>query len=352
LKLEHVLKNSDVGVKRGWALRAVSTVIAAALLASCGGEAIEDFRPDRVTAFGDELSVIDDSGVGGGSTNNGVKYTVNSSVAPYNCLNNPIWIQVVAGSFGTAFQQCAGTLDPTRLGRTWAQPNATVAMVTAQIDAFLAPPNTVTNKDLVLVMVGMHDVLDLYLQYNPATPDASRDALAGQANLKGLELGAQVVRLTNLGVKVVVPALPDQGFTPFALAEGTQFNTPTTPDNQKRQFILSTLTTAFNNGLQTKMQEVRGGGRSAGLVLTNSIFNNPTANGFADSTTMVCEDRDDWSAGVVPDPTPLRTCNETASSVEPDAYGGYLWVDALRYTPAGHGQLGGAAAGRANDNPF
>jgi hypothetical protein len=352
MKLEQVLKNSDVGVKRGWVLRTVSTVIAAALLASCGGESIEDFRPNRITAFGDELSVIDDSGTGGGTTGNGVKYTVNSSVTPYNCLLNPIWIQVVASSFGMGFQQCAGTIDPTKLGRTWAQPNATVAMVTAQIDAFLAAPNTFNDKDLVLLMAGMHDVLDLYLQYNPATPDASRDALAAQARQRGLDLGAQVVRMTNLGAKVVVSVLPNVSYTPYAQAEGLNF--PNTTNQWTRPYVLSTLTTAFNNGLQSKMQEVKGGGRSAGLVLADALFSNPTGAGFTDGTTMVCVNRSTWnpSPAALPDPTPLLTCNETAASVEPDAYTTYLWADSLRYTPAGHGLLGSAAAGRANDNPF
>lgn len=352
MKLEQVLKNSDLGVKRGWALRAVSTVIAATLLASCGGEAIEDFQPSRVTAFGDELSVIDDSGAGGGTTGNGVKYTVNSSVAPYSCLRNPIWIQVVASSFGTAFQECAGTLDPTKLGRTWAQPNATVAMVTAQIDAFLAPPNTVNNKDLVLMLAGMHDVLDLYLQYNPASSISSSDDLAAQARVKGQELGAQVVRLTDLGVKVVVSVLPNVSYTPYAQLEAAAF--PVTGTDLTRQQVLSKLTTAFNNGLQSKMQEVKGGGRSAGLVLADALFSSPTASGFTDGTTMVCVGRDPAyvPGGGVPSATPLLGCNETAASVEPDAYTTYLWADWLRYTPAGHSLLGSAAASRANENPF
>ncbi len=34
------------------------------------------------------------------------------------------------------------------------------------------------------MMVGMHDVLDLYLQYNSGHAGRLRDALAGQANLE------------------------------------------------------------------------------------------------------------------------------------------------------------------------
>lgn len=350
MKLEHVLKNSDVGVKRGWVLRTVSTVIAAALLASCGGESIEEYQPERITAFGDELSVIDDSGAG--AIGNGVKYTVNGVTAPYNCQENPIWIQVVAGAFGLAFQECTGPLNAAATqGRTWAEPNATVAMVTAQIDAFLTPPRSVNSKDLILLMAGMHDVLELYLQYDAAPSPALVDTLAATARQRGEQLGAQVVRITNLGAKVIVSVVPNVSYTPYAQEEAK--NHAVTATDLNRQAVLSALTTAFNNGLQSKMQEVRGGGRSAGLVLADALFSNPVASGFTNGETMVCANRQlSWSSGALPDPAPLLACNASPASVEPDAYTTYLWADWLRYTPAGHGLLGSAAAARATDNPF
>ncbi len=77
----------------------------AALLASCGGGSqVETFHPSRVIAFGDEFSVINP---------NGSKYTVNAlaagSTTQFDCGSNPIWIQMLAVSYGLVFPQCPGT---------------------------------------------------------------------------------------------------------------------------------------------------------------------------------------------------------------------------------------------------
>jgi outer membrane lipase/esterase len=279
-----------------------------------------------------------------------------ASTAVSNCAANPIWVQVVAYSFGYGFQQCRGTQALNQLGRTWAQPGATVSAangadtIAGQIQDFRDAGGVFNDKDLVLLMAGMHDVLARYRQYNSADADNSRNTLAGLAEQDGLALGQLVVQMTNEGAKVIVAVVPDQGLSPYADAEETA------RPSEGRRATLRALTTAFNKGLQDKMQEVRGGGRSAGLVLSDALHadfyasNNPY--GFTDpppALTPTCIPVTAPGAFPALPPAPVTTCDDASGHVK---VGNYLWADYLRYSPIGHSVLGSAASSRAHDNPF
>src|SRR4051794_7480576 len=89
------------------ALAVGSGVLVALWLASCGGgDQVEKFVPNRVIAFGDETSVMDDTLNPG----NGRKYSVNGTVSTtdqtIDCRKNPLWIQYVASNYGLVFPQC------------------------------------------------------------------------------------------------------------------------------------------------------------------------------------------------------------------------------------------------------
>jgi outer membrane lipase/esterase len=315
--------------------------VAVALLASCGGgDQIEQFAPNRMVVFGDETSLIVAS-----TAPEGIKYTVNgvdrdtdgtTLLSTRKCARNPIWVQVLATNYGFQFVECATATGATTLtGAMRAQASSTVAMMAAQINAFSASPGF-NSKDLVTVMAGTHDLVAAELAAG------SRDAALAAADAAGTAVGQQVVNITDRGAKVIVSTLPDVGTTPYALGLGSV-----------RAALLSEMTTRFNSRLRIKLQDVRGGGHSAGLVLGDELVlvmrRSPATYGIN---------------GAVPEAlsqaacTSLPNCDEFAGPLSAEAttagnHGNdWLWAGPLQLGPNAQNRLGVAAANRARSNPF
>lgn len=299
-----------------------------ALLASCGGGTqIESFVPDRIVVFGDEASLIETDPAFAGE---GRKYTVNgieldaagALTANRKCAINAIWVQQLAYNYGFAFPECATTGYAVN-GVMRAQANSTVAMMSAQIDSYIASPGF-TGKDLVTVMVGTHDIV--------AAAGAADPVAAARA--AGVAVGEQVVRITNQGAKVIVSTVPDVGATPAGRAQAT---------------LLSELTKQFNTELRLKLQEVRGGGHSAGLVLGDELvltmMKYPTVYGVVNLTDAACV-------------TTLPDCDQRPAylSETPDARttraGDWLWAGPYQLGANAQSRLGTLAVNRARTNPF
>ena len=201
--------------------------LAVATLASCGGGTqIEAFVPTRVIALGDEASLVNPA--------DGTKYTVNAVVfvtdttvtppvtAPVvpkalACASNQVWAQQVAYAFGMAFPGCA-TAGYNLNGVMLATNNATVAGLTTQVNTYLA--SNVSNKDLVTVMVGTNDII--LAAENSANPVATVRAA-------GTQVGAEVVRITDRGAKVIVSTVPNLGLAPYAISQ--EARAPGTAEN-------------------------------------------------------------------------------------------------------------------------
>ena len=290
------------------------------LLSACGGgtSQLEAFVPDRLLVFGDEHSVF---------TTEGRKYSVNalSAEGALDCENHPLWIQSVAAVYNYRFAQCLGTATESR-AITYAVPGATVAGVRSQIDAQAA---TFTTKDLVLVMAGLHDVLEVYAARS--TTDAEAQLLE-RARERGAALGAEVNRMVALGARVVVATMPDVGLSPWALAKGTA-----------DAALLSRLSGAFNGRVRVT---ILNDGRFVGLVLADELLQSavqvPLAYGLSNVTTAVCAEA-----------APLPNCTSaTPSLITGGDPNGYLWADSLRFGPTIHLQMGLVAASRARSNPF
>lgn len=298
---------------------------AVALLVACGGgtSQVETFKAARVVAFGDELSAL---------TSTGRRYGVNAvtEAGAIDCASQPIWVQAVASVYDHVFAECNpnNVVDPKATMR--AALNARVTDVQAQIDAQLAAGGFGQGA-LATVLVGMHDVLDLYAQF----PTVSRTALLAQARTQGELAGRQVNRLVDLDVRVVVATVPDQGLTPYAIAQKAA-NTDT-----DRAALLSDLTTEFNAGLRTT---ILNDGRFVGLVLADEMVQamkvSPSSFSLANVTGEAC-----LETVAVPDCTTL-TLNSGADATT------WLWADDLRLANGGQSRLGLLAATRARDNPF
>jgi outer membrane lipase/esterase len=335
---------------------AVMAALAVAMLASCGGGTqIESFSPQRVIAFGDETSLIEPNSDGQGRkyTVNGVEFFTDTSVTPnvvipvsptkMKCTSNPIWVQQMAAGYNLGFAECAGDLASPN-GEMWAERDAKAATLGPQVDLFMAGNNgTFRSNDLVTVMVGMNDVIDLYSSNQP-NPTANSSALIEAARQAGTEVGAQVVRITDRGAKVIVSTIPDMGLSPFAAKE--EANNP----GEGRAALLSRLSTEFNTRLRLKLQDVRDGGRAVGLILADELVlamtNNPSLYNITNVNQGAC---------VTASLDDLLECDQTTTqdSVAGQSYGSaWLWADDTHLGPNAQSRLGSAAESRARNNPF
>jgi outer membrane lipase/esterase len=312
----------------------------AALVAACGGgDQVEKFTPNRIIAFGDETSVIEDN-LGNG---NGRKYTVNATVSATDptraCQLNPIWIQYLASNYGLVFPQCnpqpAVAAPRSRIRAT---PGARVGNLPLQVNAQLAE-SAFTATDLVTVLVGANDILDLYAQY-PAVP---ADVLQTQAGAIGTALGQQVNQIAATGAKVLVSTVPDLGYTPFAIAQRAA-NPSSAID---REVLLQTLTKALNDRMRST---IINDGRIIGLMLTDEYIQTvgsiPGSGGYVNVTTGVC----DLSRSALTPPSVLDCTTQTLVTGG-DSFT-YLWADTIHLSPGGQRGLGSLAVTRATNNPF
>lgn len=299
----------------------LATLCLAAVLAACGGgtSQVEAFVPTRILAFGDEHSSF---------TADGRKYSVNALKADgtLDCENNPLWIQVVASVYGYRFAQCQGDATEAR-AVTRAAPGATVADVQAQIDAQQA--QGFEPKDLVLVMAGLNDVLQIHAARTPADTE---EVLLARARERGVVMAQQVNRMVGLGAKVIVATMPDVGITPYARSLGAA-----------EAGLLSRLSSAFNGRLRVN---ILNDGRFIGLVLADETLQSavqvPSAFGLTNATDAACKAE-----------SPLPDCRADAASLVTGASAiTWLWADGRRFGMAGHRQIGSIAASRAQNNPF
>ena len=327
--------NSD-GARRRMK-QSLAAVAAAVLLAACGGgDRSSDFSPVRVIAFGDESSVLDDSAEAG----NARKYSVNPVFSDtVNCHINPNWTQHVASAYGLYFPECskslaAGTPTPSLM---LAVPDADVAGVTAQIDAFLAG-NTLGSQDLVTVYVGVHDVLDQYAAVKAGGDQAAALAAVGEA---GTALATQVNRLADAGGRIIVAFLPGLHHTPFAAAE--ELAEP----GAGRPALLQLLTTQFNDKVALG---VYNDGTRIGVVQFDDtvrvVSEEPLGYGYVSPSNR---------AACLPANRGANLLSCTTSTVVPEAVGDtqrWLWADDTHLSAQGQLSLGQLALRLATENPF
>lgn len=313
----------------GWRRAAlIGGLFASAWLASCGGgEQVQSFRPTRVLAFGDEYSSLD---------SNGRKYTINAvtpDTGAIDCTSNPIWVQYVAGLYGLVFPQCNpnGLISPTSL--IYAVPDAVVGDLPAQIDQQINNDGF-SSTDLVTILIGTHDILNLYAQY----PGLGLDELTVTVQQLGVALADQVNRVANLGGKVLISTIPNLGLTPFAVKEEQV--------NPGRAAVLTTLSLAFNTALRANIMN---DGRKIGLVLIDERLDlyakSPLSFGYVNTTQGAC-------SAVLPNCTTSTLIADPSSATGVADGSTWLWADDTHLSPGGQLTLGQLAGQRAQGNPF
>ena len=318
------MKSFKLGALRK--MLSVSALAALLGLSACGGgtSVVQSFTPTRIVTFGDEYSYIDPQGR---------KYSVNG-VDPItglqNCSLNPIWVQTLAASYGLAYPQC----DPNHLaapqGVMQAVPGSLVSDVSAKVDLFFGN-SYFTSKDLVTLLVGVNDIVEIYNQF----PAQSQQALLDEASRRGKALAQIANRIAQANGRVLISTLPDMGDTPFANAESLAHG------DINRADFLSALSTAFNLAMRT---ELINDGRMIGLVLLDEtiqgIHKFGTSFGFNNVSDPAC----------LPNVGPL-SC--TTATLFPNTTGSdYLWATNLQLSNGGQNTLASLAVTRAHNNPF
>ncbi|WP_374674062.1 SGNH/GDSL hydrolase family protein [Ideonella sp.] len=307
---------------------AVAAAMGLGLLAGCGGGSsqVDEFVPERLLVFGDELSVI---------TPDGRKYTTNTvdDNGIYKCDNSPIWVQNLAGHYDFVFAEC----NPDAIGNPQAKMLARVGAnsdgLADQVRAF-STGDSIRPNDLATVLVGMNDVLEAY----DAFPTESEEVLVGRIKAAGVRVAHQVNELAAAGARVLVSTVPDMGLTPFARSEDIEFG-------NARSRLLTRLSSEFNTAMRL---ELVNDGSKLGLLMLDDLMRAmhrvPGVYSLVDVDNAVCLES-----------APLPDCsNATLVERSGTAATGsnYLWADAYRPALSMHSQLGSQAIRRATSNPF
>lgn len=309
-----------------WGRKGLTVLSVAALagLSACGGgtSQIEPFAPTRIITFGDESSLIKPDGK---------KYTINavdSVTGAINCASNAIWVQTLASHFGLVFAECNPSQIAVTSGLMYATVGGNVASFQAQLDAHFATGGF-GPKDLVTVMVGANDIVELYQQY----PAQSQDALLNEARVRGRALAAQVNRIANANGRVILATIIDQGVTPYALEESKL--------DSGRAAFLTQLSTEFNQEMRVSLID---NGRVTGLVLADESSQQmsrfPSSFSLSNVTQGAC-----LNTVSVDNCTSNTLLSDSSAST-------WMWANDRLLSPKAHETIGTLAVRRAINNPF
>jgi outer membrane lipase/esterase len=336
-----------------------AALIAAATLASCGGDGDTRIPPPQpkftsLVSFGDSLSDVGTYAVGAVKAVGGGKFTVNSPDAR-------LWVELIAVRLGqsapcaaqtglngdpaqgyfvpiTNFAGCtayaqggARVVDPVGPGNmSLGGRNAVIGELTVpvatQIRNYLAAHGgDFTGSEVVLVMAGGNDLL---MQLAAVARGENLIDPVGEMAKAGLQLALQVRSLIENGAKyIVVLNLPDASKSPLGLAQGAV-----------QQELIQAMTQTFNAALRKgveNMSEVlhvdastRGRDQSA----------NPARYGLTNTTDPACD--------LSPAKNPLDSSLVCSGvNVIPGAIDRYQFADTVHPTPYGHQLLADLVAG-------
>jgi hypothetical protein len=282
------------------------------VLAACGGDTsqIEPFVPRQIILLGDESAVL---------APDGKNYSINALAAPntIGCTGLPIWSQQLVSRFGMVVDRCNPNGVTPVLGITRGAPGAKAADIEAQITAQFnaAAP---TSKDLFLLMVGLHDIIERF----------EAGASCGDAELRnrGNRVAQQVNRLAAGSARTIVVTVHDLGLTPYARSR-----------NESAR--LTCLTADFNARVRVDILQ---DGRFIGLVLADEMVavmaKSPITYGLSNVTDAAC-------SVATPDCT-------TATLVTGATTSNFMWADDRRLGPVAHNYVASFAETRARNNPF
>lgn len=333
------------------------TVAGTLLLASCGGgngnenQSVK-FEARRLFVFGDESNLL--LTPSSPTAIDARKYSINGFTAgttPANsvpdCFVNVLWVQYVAAKYGLVFAECNPT-GATVTAQMRAAVGAKVGDVVTSLNTFFNGGGSFGKKDLVTIMVGTNDILELYDRVtnsaNPAPLTAS--AALAEAERRGRLLADQFDRITNddnTGGRALYVPVPDLGESAFGIAEE--------PGIDLEDRLLHRISAAFNDELRVA---ITNNGRSIGLLNAYERFHNiiravddgDDPFGLINVTGAAC-----LSTSPLPDCTTL-TLKAANGSIPAATAFTWLWADGTHLSPGGHRVLGEDALDLLDTLPF
>lgn len=321
-------------------------LVLAVLLSACGGgtEQVKSFKPNRLIVFGDESSMIEDA-VDAAGVHDGFKYGINdrSATTSTKCLAEPLFVQSIASRYGFAFEQCNPTaIIPKAFIR--AQRLALVDDATIGLAQQVATQPDLGPTDMVSVMIGSNDIIDIYER---TLAGLGRSAALAEAQRRGGHVADQVNAILKTGARALVITIPSLGISPYAVnASKIQPGAPT---------LLNDLTYEFNAFLRTRIDPTAYDGRNYGLVLADDIVSAmarlPKSYLSSPAVTNVaaCGTPDDASPDAVA--SAVLTCT-TTNLVTGAIAASHLWASDRHLGPNAHSRIGSQANSRAANNPF
>ena len=331
-------------------------VVGSVLLGSCGGSSsTHEFAPKRLLVFGDEASLLTRGS--SATARDGKKYSINgftpSTLTP-DCGINPLWVQWLATTYNFVFAECNYTGAPVT-AFNYATAGATVAVAVGQVNAWLSQGNSFGSTDLVTVMAGQNDIIEIYEAYKLKgdTSQAAQDQAVTEALNRGKALAALftnvITNSSNSKARALYVVIPDVGKTPYGLSQsdgGALLSRMT--------FGVGDNYEGFNLGLRNN---IANNGRSLGLVdgynlfynLVNNTSNYAQNNGIYDVTNAGCLESS-WPAKNIGDPAAWCNSITKINNSVADTY--YLWADDKHFGVSPHLLLGERARALAQNNPF
>jgi len=320
-----------------------AVLASALLLTACGGgEQKETFQPTRIIALGDENSLI----VAG----TGRQYSVNNttvgtaSAGGIACQNNPIWVEYVAADYGLPFAECGANAEKSN-ALMRATVGGTANTVQAAVDTINRSAAPINSKDLVTLMVGSHDLLEIMGENKmPSVADYSEGGvLYVAAQNRGLQVGNIIQQIVARGAKVLFASTPYLSTAPVAL--------PGITNGGYSGAALYQLSKAFNDGLNLGSQLPNGGGRNGAVLQVNDLIqvyiDQPdTYTSITNRVQAACMTN---PTTIMPD-AELNTC--VASATTDTAKFGYLWAGRVQFGTLTHGMVGAEAVARIRANPL
>jgi outer membrane lipase/esterase len=331
----------SMGKRAQRALQRLAAGLSLVLLAACGGgtEQVTPFDPNRYLVFGDEMSVLTrDAPLGR-------KYTVNAldSDGNVSCLTNTsnqpsrLWTQILAGAFNFVFAECnpnAATVN----AFIYAAPGAKADDFAAQVEAARVVHGDFGCRDMMSVLIGVNDVIDLFETVYLANPtSATQNAVADELGARGARLGRAITALTDgNATNIIVSTIPRMNQTPYASLQAVAH-----PNSDVRN-ALSAFSRAFNDALR---ENIPNDGSRWGLVELDALINagvsNPGTYNLNNVTDAACRP-DTWG-------TPNCTTDTLVNNGNANTW---LWASDRWMGWRAHLNLGNFARTRARDNPF
>ena len=333
----------SIGKRARRAIVGMCMGLAVGLLASCGGgtEQVTPFAPVRMFAFGDEMSVLTKE------LPQGRKYTVNavqSDGVTIDCAVSTAWLwtQSLAALYQFAFEEC-NPLNQKVNAFSYAAPGAKAADFLVQIEAARAARGPFTSTDLMTVLIGANDVIDLFENVYLKDPtSATATTLTNELSTRGAQLGVAITALTaNNGPRVILSTIPMLNLTPYALKQAAA------RPGANVQNVLQAFSNAFNTAMRAGYNDIPAipnDGRRWGLVeldaMTQAGVDSPGSYGLTNTTQAAC-------AVALPD-----CYNVSADLVSGANASSWLWASDLWIGWRAHNYLGNYARGRVQGNPF